>query len=243
MDVARRTIVALDVDDDGKAMATVDRLGAAGRSYKVGLELLTAAGPGIVTRLVDSGKEVFLDLKLFEIPASVAGAVRAAGRLGVTMVTVHAMGGPAVMDAAIRAAAEFPRLRVIALTVVTSLVDADLAAVGLTATVEEQTVRLARLAEQTGCHGVVASPRDAAPLRADLSPDTLIITPGVSVDTGPTTAAARGHARPADAVAAVRDGATHVIVGRAVTRAPDPAAVLAHLHHRIATADSRRRGA
>src|SRR5687768_14609496 len=112
MNVARRTIVALDVDDAEKAVAIVDRLGAAGRSYKVGLELLTVAGPAIVTRLVDAGKDVFLDLKLFEIPASVAGAVRAAGRLGVTMVTVHAMGGPTIMDAAVRAAAEFPHLRV-----------------------------------------------------------------------------------------------------------------------------------
>jgi orotidine-5'-phosphate decarboxylase len=233
MDVARRTIIALDVDDAGKAMAIVDRLGAAGRSYKIGLELLTAAGPAVVTRLVDAGKDVFLDLKLFEIPASVAGAVRAAGRLGVTMVTVHAMGGPAILDAAVRAAADFARLRVVALTVVTSVVDADLVAVGLTATVEEQTARLARLAEQAGCHGVVASPRDAAPLRADLRPDMLIVTPGVSVDTDQRTSG-MGHARAAHAAAAVRDGATHIIVGRAVTRAPDPTAVLAHLHDQLA---------
>lgn len=233
MDVARRTIIALDVDDAAKAMAVVDRLGAAGRSYKIGLELLTAAGPAVVTRLVDAGKDVFLDLKLFEIPASVAGAVRAAGRLGVTMVTVHAMGGPAIMDAAVRAAADFAHLRVVALTVVTSLVDADLAAVGLTATVAEQTSRLARLAERAGCHGVVASPRDAAPLRADLGRDMLIVTPGVGVDAG-RTAPGTEHARPAHAAAAIRDGATHVIVGRAVTRAPDPAAVLARLHDQLA---------
>jgi len=111
---------------------------------------------------------------------------------------------------------------------------ADLAAVGLTATVEGQTLRLARLAEQTGCHGVVASPRDAAPLRADLGPDMLIVTPGVTVDTDQTTPARTEHARPAHAVSAVRNGATHVIIGRPVTQAPDPAATLARLHNQLA---------
>lgn len=120
MDVARRTIVALDFDDAEKAIVTVERLGDAGRSFKIGLELSTAAGPAIVRSLVDAGKDVFLDLKLFEIPASVAAAVRVAGRLGATMVSVHAMGGPTILDAAVRAAADLPHLRVVALTVVTS---------------------------------------------------------------------------------------------------------------------------
>ena len=236
MDPARRVIVALDFDNGDDAMAIVDRLGEASTSYKIGLELLTAAGPAIPTRLAGAGKAVFLDLKLFEIPTSAAGAVRAAGQLGATMVTVHAMAGPAIMAAAVQAAADFPHLRVIALTVVTSLVDADLAAIGLSATVEEQTSRLARLAEQTGCHGVVASPRDAAALRAALGPNMLIVTPGVTVQAESAIAARTGHARSAHAAAAVGDGATHIIVGRPVTRAPDPAAVLAHLHHELANA-------
>ncbi|HEV7712782.1 MAG TPA: orotidine-5'-phosphate decarboxylase [Asanoa sp.] len=230
MNTARRIIVALDFDTVDDAEAIVDRLGDAGQSYKVGLELLTVAGPALATRLAGEGKDVFLDLKLFEIPTSVAGAVRAAGRLGATMVTVHAMGGLKIMEAAVRAAADFPQLRVIALTVVTSLTDADLAAVGLTDTVEEQVTRLARLARRAGCHGVVASPQDAASLRTELGPDLLIVTPGVTLRAETNTE----HARPAHASAAIHAGATHVVIGRSLTRAPDPAAVLARLHDELA---------
>jgi orotidine-5'-phosphate decarboxylase len=230
VNTARRIIVALDFDTVDDAEAIVDRLGDAGQSYKVGLELLTVAGPALATRLAGEGKDVFLDLKLFEIPTSVAGAVRAAGRLGATMVTVHAMGGLKIMEAAVRAAADFPQLRVIALTVVTSLTDADLAAVGLTDTVEEQVTRLARLARRAGCHGVVASPQDAASLRTELGPDLLIVTPGVTLRAETNTE----HARPAHASAAIHAGATHVVIGRSLTRAPDPAAVLARLHDELA---------
>ncbi|GIF51363.1 orotidine-5'-phosphate decarboxylase [Asanoa ferruginea] len=229
MNPARRVIVALDFDSVDDAEAIVDRLGDAGQSYKVGLELLTTAGPALAARLAGEGKDVFMDLKLFEIPTSVAGPVRAAGRLGATMVTVHAMGGPTIMEAAVRAAADFPQLRVIALTVVTSVTGADLAAVGVTATVEEQVTRLARLAQRAGCHGVVASPQDAAALRAELGPDPLIVTPGVTL-AGETTTE---HARPAHPSAAIRAGATHVVIGRSLTRAPDPAAVLAQLQHEL----------
>jgi len=226
---ARRIIVALDFDTVDAAEAIVDRLGAAGRSYKIGLELLTAAGPALAAGLAGAGKDVFLDLKLFEIPTSVAGAVRAAGRLGATMVTVHAMGGSTIMHAAVRAAADFPRLRVLALTVVTSLTDTDLADIGLRDTVEDQVARLAHLAERAGCHGVVASPQDARRLRAALGPHMLIVTPGVTLRAEPATATRTEHARPAHPVAALRAGATHVVIGRALTRAPDPAAVLARL--------------
>lgn len=229
MNTARRIIVALDFDNLEDAGAIVDRLGDAGRSYKLGLQLLTAAGPALATRLAGDGKDVFLDLKLFEIPTSVAGAVRAAGRLGATMVTVHAMGGSRIMEAAVRAAADFPRLHVIALTVVTSLTDADLADIGLSATTREQVIRLARLAKRAGCHGVVASPQDAALLRAELGPDMLIVTPGVMLRAELAAGTATEHARPGHPAAAVRAGATHIVIGRSLTRAPDPAVVLAHL--------------
>jgi orotidine-5'-phosphate decarboxylase len=233
VNTARRIIIALDFDNVDDAEAIVDRLGDAGQSYKVGLELLTVAGPTLATRLVGEGKDVFLDLKLFEIPTSVAGAVRAAGRLGATMVTVHAMGGSRIMEAAVRAAAEFAQLRVIALTVVTSLTDTDLAAVGLSATIEEQVIRLARLAQRAGCHGVVASPQDAALLRAELGPDMLIVTPGVMLQAELATGTTIEHARPAQPAAAIRAGATHIVIGRSLTRAPDPAAVLAHLEDEL----------
>ncbi|MFJ6780922.1 orotidine-5'-phosphate decarboxylase [Streptomyces yangpuensis] len=156
-----RVIVALDFADRRSAEGLVERLGAACSSYKIGLELLTSAGPGLARDLVGRGNEVFLDLKLFEIPNSVAGAVRAAGALGASMVTVHGMGGTGIMAAAVDAAREFPRLRVLALTVVTSMTGSDLADIGVAADPGEQVLRLARLAMRAGCDGVVASPREA----------------------------------------------------------------------------------
>lgn len=234
-----RIIVALDFDDRGAAEALVARLGGACGFYKVGLELLTAAGPDLVRGLVDQGHEVFLDLKLFEIPNSVAGAVRAAGALGASVVTVHSMGGTGIMAAAVDAAREFPGLRVLALTVVTSMTGSDLADIGIRAGTDEQVLRLARLAAEAGCDGVVGSPREAGPLRKLLGPDRLIVTPGVTLagvtlpggevdgrpggDTGGKTG---GHARADTPWAAFAAGASHVVVGRSVTRAADPVATL-----------------
>ncbi|MFC9704113.1 orotidine-5'-phosphate decarboxylase [Streptomyces sp. NPDC056943] len=222
MEPADRIIVALDFDNRRAAEEVVDRLGEECRFYKVGIELLTAAGPELIEHLVAKGKEVFLDLKLFEIPNSVAGAVRAAGALGVSMVTVHSMGGTGIMAAAVDAARDFPRLRVLALTVVTSMTGADLADIGVTGatSTEEQVLRLAELAKSAGVHGVIASPQEAGPLRRALGPDALIVTPGVTL---PGESAGE-HARSGTPRAAVDAGASHVVVGRTVTRAADPAA-------------------
>ncbi|MEU2714271.1 orotidine-5'-phosphate decarboxylase [Streptomyces sp. NPDC007205] len=220
MDQDNPIIVALDCDNRATAERTVDRLGDECRFYKVGLELLTVAGPDFVKHLVAQGKEVFLDLKLFEIPHSVAGAVRAAGALGVSMVTVHGMGGTGILAAAVDAARAFPGLRILALTVVTSMTGEDLADIGVGDSVEEQVLRLARLAAKAGCHGVIASPQDAAVLRSTLGTDALIVTPGVTL---PGDAPA-DHARPGTPRAAIAAGASHVVVGRTVTRAADPAA-------------------
>ena len=222
VDSTSRIIVALDFDNRRAAHGLVDRLGEECRFYKVGLELLTAAGPGLVTDLVALGKEVFLDLKLFEIPNSVAGAVRAAGALGVSMVTVHSMGGTGIMAAAVAAARDFPRLRVLALTVVTSMTDADLADVGVGVPAREQVPRLARLAEAAGCHGVIASPQEAGALRGVLGAGALIVTPGVAL----AGDAPAGHARTGTPGAAVAAGASHVVVGRTITRAADPVAAI-----------------
>jgi orotidine-5'-phosphate decarboxylase len=220
VDPTSQIIVALDCDNRATADAVVERLGDECRFYKVGLELLTAAGPDVINGLVAQGKEVFLDLKLFEIPNSVAGAVRAAGTLGVSMVTVHGMGGSGIVSAAVEAARDFPRLRVLALTVVTSMTDADLADIGVSDAVDQQVLRLARLAQKAGSHGVISSPRDVAALRSTLGPDALIITPGVALS-GESPAE---HARPGTPHAAITAGASHVVVGRTVTRATDPAA-------------------
>ncbi|MCX5197369.1 orotidine-5'-phosphate decarboxylase [Streptomyces sp. NBC_00249] len=217
-----RIIVALDFDNRRAADEVVARLGEECRFYKVGMELLTAAGPDLIEHLVAMGKEVFLDLKLFEIPNSVAGAVRAAGALGVSMVTVHGMGGTGIMSAAVAAARDFPRLRVLALTVVTSMTSSDLDDIGVTgsASTEEQVLRLARLAEGAGCHGVIASPQEAGPLRGVLGASALIVTPGVAL---PGESAGE-HARSGTPRGAVAAGASHVVVGRTVTRAADPLA-------------------
>ncbi|MEI5098434.1 orotidine-5'-phosphate decarboxylase [Streptomyces sp. PmtG] len=215
-------IVALDFDSRRAAEEVVDRLGDECRFYKVGLELLTAAGPDLVQHLVAKDKEVFLDLKLFEIPNSVAGAVRAAGALGASMVTVHGMGGTGIMAAAVAAARDFPHLRVLALTVVTSMTSSDLADVGFNASTEEQVLRLGRLADQAGCHGVIASPQEAAQLRGVLGPSSLIVTPGVTLP-GEDRAE---HARPGTPRAAIAAGASHIVVGRSVTRASDPVAAV-----------------
>ncbi|MFF9869912.1 orotidine-5'-phosphate decarboxylase [Streptomyces sp. NPDC013953] len=220
MDQDSRIIVALDCDSRTAVDDTVDRLGDECRFYKVGLELLTAVGPDVVTSLVARGKEVFLDLKLFEIPNSVAGAVRAAGARGVSMVTVHGMGGRGIMSAAVDAARDFPDLRILALTVVTSMTDDDLADIGISDSAEQQVLRLARLADKAGCHGVIASPQDVAALRDVLGADALIVTPGVTL---PGESPSE-HARPGTPRAALTAGASHVVMGRTITRATDPAA-------------------
>ena len=216
-----RVIVALDVERHAQATRLVEQLGPTATFYKVGLQLLTAAGPAVVRELVDARKQVFLDLKLHEIPNSVAGAVAAAGALGVSMVTVHASGGAAVLRAAVQAAQPYPNLRVLALTVITSLRDAELAEVGVPGGVEAQVLRLARLAAAAGCDGVVASPREAALLRTALPAGALIVTPGTQLP----GEAASDQARVASPAEAIGAGATHVVIGRSITQAADPRAV------------------
>ena len=218
MDPNRQIIVALDCDNRPAAQAIVDQLGQECRFYKVGLELLTAVGPEFVAHLIAGGNDVFLDLKLLEIPTSVAGAVRAAAALGVSIVTVHSMGGTGIMAAAVDAARDFPDLRVLALTVVTSMTDSDLADIGVEGRTESQVLRLAGLAKRAGCHGVVASPSEVAALRGLWGGDALIVTPGAALP----GASPAEHARPGTPRAAIADGASHVVVGRAVTRAADP---------------------
>lgn len=222
---APQPIVALDHPSAGEAFAVVRRLGPAATFYKVGLELLTAEGPAAVRALVAEGKRVFLDLKLHEIPHSVASAVAVAGRLGVSMVTVHASAGSAVLRAAVQAARPFPQLDVIGLTVITSLRDADLAELGIATPVAAQVLRLAALAAEAGCQGVVASAQEAALLRERLPAGMHIVTPGTYLPGDAGTDQAR-VTTPADAA---RLGATHLVVGRSVTRAADPGAAFAEV--------------
>ena len=219
--MARTVIVALDFDAAEPALSLVRALGPAATHYKIGIQTLLAVGPGLPATLVEQGKSVFLDLKLHEIPSSVAGAVRVAGRLGAEMVTVHASAGSAVLEAAVDAAREFPQLNVLALTVITSLSTADLPAVGLMTTVESQVSRLALIAASVGCHGVVASAREADMLRAKLPAHALIVCPGIQLGSTPTD-----QTRIATPAQAARAGATHIVVGRALASASQPLAML-----------------
>ena len=213
-------IVALDLESGAEAMDVVRRLGATADYYKVGLQLLTEAGPDLVRHLREMGKQVFLDLKLHEIPNSVAGGVKAAGKLGASMVTVHASGGSAVLRSAVSAAAAFPGLKVVALTVITSLSDQDLPEIGLAPSVQAQVERLSLLSASCGCHGVVASVQEAAFLKHLLPVGSLIVAAGIQLPNG----AANDQARAATPQAAAKSGATHIIVGRAITAAADPLA-------------------
>lgn len=213
-------IVALDFPSMSQAMALVDCLGDECRSYKVGLQLLTEEGPQVVRELVAQGKHVFLDLKLYEIPNSVASAVRAAGKLGVGMVTVHASAGSAVLRAAVAAAQPYEGLKILALTVITSLSDNDLPEIGLAPSVQQQVERLAALAAACGCHGVVASANEAAYLRGSLPSSMLIVTPGIQL----AGSAATDQVRVATPSLARQMGSTHIVVGRSITQAGNPAA-------------------
>ena len=211
-------IVALDFETQSEALALVDALGPDADFYKVGLQLLTEVGPELVRELARREKQVFLDLKLHEIPNSVAGGVLAAGKLGASMVTVHASGGSAVLKAAVKAAAPFPKLKLLALTVITSLSDNDLPEIGLAPSVKQQVLRLAQLAAQAGCHGVVASAQEAEYLRGELPADMLIVTPGIQM----ADAMVSDQSRVATPDFAAAAGATHVVIGRAIAKAADP---------------------
>ena len=222
-------LVALDVDRAARARQLAGTLADLTGGFKVGSQLFTAEGPDLVRALVADGHRVFLDLKFHDIPNTVAGAVAAATSLGVWMVNVHACGGLAMMRAAKRAAIEaasahgvHPPL-VIAVTVLTSMTDETLAEVGVAGrSTGEQVVALARLVEEAGLDGVVASPREAAQIRAHSGRRLVIVTPGIrgpSAPTGPDDQART--LGPAEALAA---GADYVVVGRPIIAATDPRA-------------------
>jgi orotidine-5'-phosphate decarboxylase len=230
---AERLIVALDFPDAQSALAVAGVVGKAASTFKVGKQLFTAEGPQVVKNLAAGGRRVFLDLKFHDIPDTVAGAVASAARLGVSMLTVHASGGRKMLEAAVKASgnsAESPII--LAVTVLTSLTDSDLADLGVRGSTAEQVLRLARLAESAGCGGVVASQLEAAELRRELGPGFLIVTPGVR----PAGSAAGDQARVATPAQAIAAGASHVVVGRPITGSKDPAGAARAIVEEIASA-------
>jgi orotidine-5'-phosphate decarboxylase len=219
-DPRQRLIVALDVSSATAAQKIVAAVGDSASCYKVGMQLYTAEGPKVVRDLVASGRGVFLDLKYHDIPNTVAAAVREAASLGVSMLTIHASGGGKMMRAATEAARnQNAALLVLAVTVLTSLDDNDLDKLGIHGRVKDQVLRLSALALADGCHGVVASAREAAALRSQLEGDFAIVTPGVR-PAGTEPGDQARVATPAEAIAA---GASHIVVGRPITAAADPA--------------------
>ena len=223
-----RVVVALDFPEAGPAREMLDRLDPARCGVKIGKELFTAAGPDLVRECVARGFRVFLDLMYHDIPNTVAGACAAATRLGVWMLNVHASGGEAMLRAARaaidRAARESgrPAPLAIAVTVLTSLGDADLQAIGVSGDAEAVVLRLAKLAQSCGFDGVVCSAHEARTLRAACGAGFVLVTPGIRLD----DAGADDQSRIMTPVAALAAGADYLVIGRPVTQAKDPRATL-----------------
>jgi orotidine-5'-phosphate decarboxylase len=215
-----RLAVALDFTDEDQAMKLVDDLGDTCRWFKVGMELYYAAGNHVVQQLRDRGFNVFLDLKLHDIPNTVAGAVRSATQAGASLLTIHASGGAAMMAAAAEAASAPGSPRLLAVTVLTSMDASELAGIGITASAADQVLRLARLSRASGIDGMVCSAEEVAMLRRETSPDTLLVIPGIR----PAGSAVGDQKRVATPGQAIADGASMLVVGRPITRAADPAA-------------------
>jgi len=229
----KHLIVALDVPDAASATRLVNQLEGTCQWFKVGLELFVAAGPAVIEPLVAAGHSVFLDLKLHDIPNTVAAAVRSATALGVEMMTLHAAGGPAMLAAAksaLEGVANPPEL--LAVTVLTSMDQAQVNAVGLDRSPAEQVAVLARMGLEAGLRGFVCSPKEVAALRALTGPDGVLVVPGIR----PAGAAIGDQKRIATPADALRQGASFLVVGRPITQAPDPAEAAAAILKEMAEA-------
>jgi orotidine-5'-phosphate decarboxylase len=224
-----RLIVALDLPDLRAADAMVERLGDAVSFYKIGYQLAFAGGLPFAETLVRAGKQVFLDMKLHDIGNSVAGGVASVARLGVTFLTVHAF--PQTMTAAI-AARRGSSLKILAVTVLTSYDDIDLAESGYTVGVDDLVARRAQQAHDMGVDGLVCSPEEAAPLRLVVGADMTFVTPGIR----PAGAASGDQKRVATPGQAIAAGADYLVVGRPVTGAADPTAAAQAIIAEIAAA-------
>jgi orotidine-5'-phosphate decarboxylase len=217
--VKERIIVALDTDSPDAALAAVKALSGEVGMFKVGMELFPRGGPELVRRILDSGFDVFLDLKFHDIPNTVAGAVRSAAALGVKFATVHASGGRAMLAAASGAARD-TGTTILAVTVLTSLDDADLSDVGFSVGAAEAVARLADLAVSSGVGGIVCSAKEVAAVRSRVGKGVVLVTPGVRMPGD----AAGDQKRVVTPGEAIRRGADYLVVGRPITKAGDPAA-------------------
>lgn len=232
-----RIIVALDVSSRREALRLVASLRGRASALKVGSQLFSAAGPAVVHELVGRGERVFLDLKFHDIPHIVAEACARAAEMGVSFLTVHTAGGPAMLRAAREAVEKHSRAgrraRLLGVTLLTSLSPRDVRLVGFSGGVERNVVRLARLAQRNGCDGVIAAPTDVAALRRACGNEFLIVTPGVRATRGRK---ASDQARGATAAGAIRGGADYVVVGRAILESRSPLRALYALAAEVSAA-------
>lgn len=224
-----KLIVALDVDTPNEALSLVQQLEGVAGIFKIGSQLFTLAGPQIVKDVIAAGAKVFLDLKFHDIPHQVAGSARSAAQLGVSMFTIHASGGTEMMKRAVEAVSEVAdrdgssRTAVLAVSVLTSMDANTLSQIGVNSSPEESVLRLVKLAADAGVDGVVASPQEAQKIRSTVTaPKFLIVTPGIRP--AAKDAAADDQRRVATAAAALRAGASYLVVGRPITAAADPVA-------------------
>jgi len=213
----KRLILALDVPNLVAAEALMDKIQGKIGMIKVGLELFTACGPPAVDAVLNRGFDVFLDLKLHDIPATVGGAVRSARNLGVSMLTVHTGGGEAMLTKAAEEAGD--AIKILGVTLLTSMGEEDLPPVCIAGTPSEIVHARATLAARTGCKGIVCSPQEIKMVRAAVGPEVAIITPGIR----PSGAAMGDQKRAATPQSAIKDGADYMVVGRPIRGADDPA--------------------
>jgi len=227
-----KIIVALDFDTAEETLKLVKQLRPEACRLKVGKELFTTAGPALVEQLAGAGFDVFLDLKFHDIPNTVAAACKAAARLGVWMVNVHAMGGRKMMMAAHEALDGLSqRPKLIAVTVLTSMGKDDLQEIGMDDEPQDAVLRLARLAGDCGLDGVVCSAREAALLRRELGQSFQLVTPGIR----PANAAKDDQNRVMTPTEALRMGADYLVIGRPITKAENPLGVLNEINNEIST--------
>lgn len=215
-------ILAVDVPTASEALKWVDTLGDRVGYYKIGLQLFTAAGPELVKEIRKRGAKVFLDLKLHDIPNTVAKSIESIGELDVQMTTIHTLGGPTMMEAAVKAAEPFPDMQVLGVTILTSHSESELNDLGFDHSLAGQVMHLARIAYDSGLRGLVCSPLEVVPLRHELPEDLVLVTPGVR----PEGSAADDQNRVATPEQALTDGSSHVVIGRPITQAEDPIAVV-----------------
>ena len=219
-----RLIVALDVSSLEEMKSIVTSLGDSVSYYKVGMELFYAAGEQTVAFLLDHNKSVFLDLKLHDIPNTVAHGIKSLTRLGAKLITIHSQGGKVMMEAAMNAAKEqaaelgIERPKLLAITALTSFDDENWSAIGGSLPISDHVVKLAKLAKEAGVDGVVASPLEAKLIREACGEDFLIVTPGIR----PSFAATNDQKRIATPSSALQDGASRIVVGRPITQAENP---------------------